>query len=393
MKRVLFYYDNYCGEGAKGGTEVATFRIACALKETGKVEAYNAYRSKAGKGEGNIYRREIKLSGLKRNFEKELSEFIKKNEIDVVVNMGKFFRHASILNAIEKSGRDVKTIFMHHFAPGSEMKKGSYQAGIHLLKLNPLNPLYWIRASLYPLIKLSRNVNYPRKYKEVYDRSDRVVLLSEGFMNEYAAIGNVEGKDKFVAIPNIYEVPSQLREQYSEKRKRVLILSRMDEVQKRLSVALRIWAEIEENPPLKEWELDIVGSGHNNDIVKRLSKKLGLKRAKFHGWQSGIPFLQRDSILLSTSDYEGLPLSFLEAKSYGCIPVAINNYASLNDIVKDGETGLILEKDSKEIEMAKKIGSLMLDDTLRGKIAEECRKDLGKFTSEKIAEEWLKILI
>ena len=38
MRRVLFYYDNFCDDNSKGGTEVATFRIVKALKNTGEFE-------------------------------------------------------------------------------------------------------------------------------------------------------------------------------------------------------------------------------------------------------------------------------------------------------------------------------------------------------------------
>lgn len=392
MKRILFYSENFCGAKVKGGLEVATFRIAEALKNSGQWKVYNSFRSKSDRKETSIYSDVIKLSKIDSKFQSQLKAFIIRNEIDVVVNMSRFFCHKMICKAAGEADRDVKVLFMQHFAPGSEMKKPTFKSGLHLLKLNPLNPIYWFRASLYPLIKLPRQLKYPRIYKETYRDSDKVVVLSEGYCKNYCKIANIQEDSKFVAIPNIFQPISNLEFLTSAKEKRVLILSRMDEIQKRISLALKIWKKIEENIDLDGWHLDIVGSGHNSDIVKKLLKEFKIERATYHGWQPREPFLQKASILMSTSEYEGLPLAILEAQAYGTVPIAFDSYTSLRDVVSPYENGVIVDSFGDIDDFTKKLTDLMSDDAFRSELSKNAIESADRFSSNKIGAQWFKML-
>lgn len=391
-KNILFYFDNFCGERSKGGTEVATYRIASALRKHYGHKVYNAYRKGEPHESGEVYDSVVKLSKNPAAFSKELAQFISDREIDVVVNMGRFFRHKSLVKAIEKSGRTVKTVFMHHFAPGSEMKKGTYKSGWHLLRLNPANPLYWLRATLYPLLKLPRKLSLGKAYGKVHESSDAIVVLSPGYIPEYQRLAKIgKDDDKFYVIPNIFET-RDFDLDLSRKKKRVLILSRMDEIQKRITLALDIWKIIEDSGEFPDWHLDIVGTGHDMGAIRRHAAKLGLRQLTFHGWQDSRPFLERSSILLTTSDYEGLSLSMIEAQTYGCVPIAFDSYASLRDIVEDGRTGIVVDKAGGCADYAARLAALMKDDAGRETMALNCRSAASGFSSETIAEKWNQML-
>lgn len=392
MKRILFYSENFCGDKTKGGLEVATFRIAKALKDSGNCDVYNAFRSKSDGKEKSIYSDVVKLSKYDSKFRNELTRFILKNEIDIMVNMSRFFRHHHIVKAVKNSGRDVKIIFMQHFAPGSEIKKPTFKSGLHLLKLNPFNPLYWLRSSIYPLLKLPRRFKFSNIYRSTYQDSDKVILLSEGYKDDYCKIGGFSDKSKFVAIPNIFELEKRDKNQVIRKEKRVLILSRMDEIQKRMSLSLQIWAMIEKDPDLKDWQLDIVGSGHNTDIVKRMIKKLKLKNITYHGWQPREKFLMQSSILISTSEYEGLPLAILEALVYGTVPIAFDSYASLRDVVEDNFNGVVIENFGDLDTFAKQLAKLMKDEKKRQELALNTFNSSQNFSSERVGDKWLEML-
>ena len=395
MKRILFYTENYSNSDSRGGTEVATFRIASALKSTGKCEVFHAFRSKGDPEEKSIYSDVVMLGKSGNKFTRQLSEFIRRHEIDVVVNMTRFFRHKSIADAASRSGRDVKVMFMQHFAPGSEFKKPTFASGLHLLKLNPFNPLYWLRSTLYPIIKYPRLRRLSKIYKDVYQQSDKVILLSDGYKEDYCKTGNFRDTEKFVSIPNIFQIPDNICAGIStdDKEKKVLILSRMDEIQKRLSLALQIWKRIENDPDLNDWSLDIVGTGHNSDIVRRMIKKLKLKNVTLHGWQRREPYLQKASILMMTSEYEGLPLSILESQAYGVVPVAFDSFASLADVVAPYNNGVVVPRFGDIDDYVDKLKDLMYDDDYRRELSENAMCSADKFSPEKIAEEWLKILI
>ena len=392
MKRILFYTENFAGPSSKGGTEVATFRIAKALRESGRCEVYNAFRSKPPQEYPDVYAHCVQLPKSDAGFTSSLADFLSRNHIDAVVNMSRFFRHRHILNSVRKVSPDIRLLFMQHFAPGSEFRKTTWKAGRHLLSLNPFNPLYWLRASLYPLLKLPRNIRLPKIYRDTYLQSDKVILLSDKYKEEYAGIGGFTPGDKFESVPNIFESPVESGPSSLKKEKRVLILSRMDEIQKRLSLALEIWKVIEKDIDLSDWHLDIVGSGHNADIVKRLIKRLKLKNVTYHGWQDPKPFLERSSILMMTSSYEGLPLSILEAQAYGCVPVAFNSFGSLTDIVDNYENGIIVENFGDTEDYVRKLKDIMYDENYRAELSRNSIRNSSRFSPEKIAEKWLKIL-
>jgi colanic acid/amylovoran biosynthesis glycosyltransferase len=64
-------------------------------------------------------------------------------------------------------------------------------------------------------------------------------------------------------------------------------------------------------------------------------------------------------IFINTSSSEGLPVSIMEACSFG-IPAIATNVGGTGEIVRDGETGFLLNSDISPDELAKKIKSAVL---------------------------------
>ena len=78
----------------------------------------------------------------------------------------------------------------------------------------------------------------------------------------------------------------------------------------------------------------------------------------------------------------------LEAQAYGCVPIAYDSYASLKDTVSDEETGIIVENFGDTENFSAKLSRLMKNANLRESLAENGKRNAGKFSSEKIAEAW-----
>ena len=230
----------------------------------------------------------------------------------------------------------------------------------------------------------------PRAYRDVYQNSDAVVLLSSNYIDEFRKFARIDETEKFYAIPNIYDPPIVV--DITAKEKRVVMLSRLVEIQKRLSLALRIWKRIEERGDLSDWHLDIVGTGRDEKAIKRLAKSLKLKNITFHGWLNGVDFLKKSSILMMTSEYEGLSLSMIEAQTFGCVPVAFNSYSSLSDIVEDGVNGFSISPHGDVDVFANRLVHLMLDNETLGKMSNKSRENASRFSSETVASRWLSLL-
>ena len=50
---------------------------------------------------------------------------------------------------------------------------------------------------------------------------------------------------------------------------------------------------------------------------------------------------EKAKILLMTSNYEGTPMVIPEAMAYGTVPIVMNSFAGVNDIIKNGFNGIL----------------------------------------------------
>ena len=77
--------------------------------------------------------------------------------------------------------------------------------------------------------------------------------------------------------------------------------------------------------------------------------KAELLHIKFTGWVDNVDeHYQNADLLLSVSDSEGTPITFMEAASFGC-PIISTNVGSVADLVDDRKTGILCEKDGEII--------------------------------------------
>ncbi len=87
--------------------------------------------------------------------------------------------------------------------------------------------------------------------------------------------------------------------------------------------------------------LDVFGSGKDLEKCQQKCKELGIQnRLNWHGWCNDVwktinfkPFA-----IILTSKYEGLPMVFLEALSYG-IPCISSNFDGFNDVIDEHKNG------------------------------------------------------
>ena len=131
--------------------------------------------------------------------------------------------------------------------------------------------------------------------------------------------------------------------------------------------------------PQKKFVIDIAGDGEVLEEAKLRVEKAGMEgRFRFHGWvgqdRKKELLLQADLFVLP-SYFEGMPMSILEAVSYGK-PVLATDVGSINEAVIHGENGYLMEPGDVEA-LAYYLNKLMLD-------AELVEKGMA---SRRIAEE------
>jgi glycosyltransferase involved in cell wall biosynthesis len=305
-------------------------------------------------------------------------------------------RDIKIMRKIIKEHQiNCKIISVLHFNPGYEEFKITWKKAFQSFnRSNRISEIIkgCIRIGFFPLYKIFYPLRNKELYKTVYEYSDKVVLLSNRFVNEYRDYAKIKDEVKFETIPNALSFDFYYNtENLSAKKKQVLIVSRLDEIQKRISLSIQIWAALEKNTELTDWHLKIVGHGEAETDYKKMVKDLGLKRISFEGRQNPLNYYKESSIFMMTSAYEGLGLTLTEAQQMGCIPIAFDSYSSVFDIIENGKNGYIIKNNNLEDYICK-MKSLMTNKNLRNNMAHQAILSSKRYELPQIIDNWEHII-
>ena len=283
-----------------------------------------------------------------------------------------------------------------HFSPGYEEKALRFKTFYNELKKGQSqkeNIKNVLRVFGYPLYKILYPLRNRQLYRTVYQYSDKTVLLSKSFLTEYRNYASLKSIDRLAIIPNALSYDQFLfLDDISNKKKQVLIVARLVETPKRLSIALKVWRIIENNTQFKDWNLKIVGHGNDIGFYKKLVSELKLERVEFCGRQNPLTYYEESRIFMMTSAYEGWGLTLTEAQQFGCIPIAIRSFSSLSDIISNGINGIVLEGTSIT-KYADALMNLMNDDNLQLSMAQKSILLSKRFELNSIVNLWEKIIL
>lgn len=142
----------------------------------------------------------------------------------------------------------------------------------------------------------------------------------------------------------------------------------------------------------KEWRLIIKGHGEELDSLKQLIDGNGYsKYITIEPPGDPVPLYESGSIFLMTSDYEGLPMTLIEAQSLGLPIIATNCSGGVREIIDSGQNGyLVPPQDMRPF--AKLTHMLMKSDALRNKMSSAAVHNAKRFELDQIVIRWKKIL-
>jgi glycosyltransferase involved in cell wall biosynthesis len=303
---------------------------------------------------------------------KFLNKILIDNSIDVIINQ-EYPVKTCILCHNARKGTNTKLISVFHFS----------------LLMNPYARVGFL-ANILPIFliyKLKKHRELRRRYL-VHKYSDAFVFLSQRYVEQYKKLKPNKNLNKLYAIANPLEITTSELPNFEIKNKTIIFTARIRECEKQPSIVLEIWRLLHKKNP--EWNLLFLGDGEDLHILKEKAKEL--PRVEFLGFQDLKPYFEKASILLQTSvkDFEGFPMTLIEAQKYACIPVAMNSYLSITDIIDNEKNGFITPYGDINA-MAEKIQLLMNDEPLCKEIALNGISSVKKFNVKIIANEWEKL--
>jgi len=382
MKTILWLYSKPLNPEA-GGTERITSLVQRGLRARG----YNCM---------DIL--ELDISKLKAVYHaKEIEDiygFLKENSVDVVINQWgqlpdflRFFLDKGGKRWHKEGGRIISCLHFHPAPP-------SLYHNFAVKQNKSLHDYYVMaKASLFASYFAKQDQQrVGKEYRWVFDHSDAFVMLSESYRTYLKDAMGIANDEKLVAINNPLTFESVSDESiFQQKENVILVVSRMYEWHKRISICLKAWKALSVKASMHGWRMVIVGTGEDLPIYKQYVEQHNIKNISFEGQQSPEPYYTKAKIFLMTSEREGWGLTITEAMQRGVVPVALDTSSAFHDIITDGENGFLVKEGAIKA-FASKIEQLALDKQLWRSMAEKALASANRFSLDKIINEWEKII-
>ena len=174
---------------------------------------------------------------------------------------------------------------------------------------------------------------------------------------------------------------------------KIIFVGRLNKNHKRPHLLIEAFAEIADDYP--NWIVELWGAVDNKAYyleLKNLVKIKGLQeRVFFKGSTKDIPQeLKQADIFAIPSAYEGFCLALGEGMCMGLPSVGFLGAPSVNEMIKNGENGLLADEGAKAF--AVELEKLMDDKDLRIKMGLMAKKSMANFAPEKIWDKWESLL-
>lgn len=257
---------------------------------------------------------------------------------------------------------------------------------------NPLigwGPADLLRRIGYPVFRWIERRNSMARKARVLALCDRYVFLSERFVEQFRVMApRLWDPAKIRAIPNPLPFPEfAAAEDLDRKEPILLFVGRISEHHKRVGLLLSAWRILCADPALSAWKLQIVGDGPDLPALRERARRGKLERVEFLGQRDPLEFYRRASLFAMTSAFEGFGMTLVEAQQNGAVPVVMDSFLSLRDIVDDRGNGRIAP-DGDVAAFADALRESMLDKKCREAMAcaglESCRR----FAVGRVVDRW-----
>jgi|SRR4051794_7906039 glycosyltransferase involved in cell wall biosynthesis len=217
--------------------------------------------------------------------------------------------------------------------------------------------------------------------------ASKVITVSE-FDRRFGVDTRLVADHKVVTVHNgMPDVPSELRAQPGQSPARLVMVARF-EAQKDHTTLLQALGGLRELP----WHLDLVGDGPLRPAMESLARSLEIgDRVQFLGQRRDVDrILSQSQISVLASNWEGFPLSILEAMRAG-LPVVASGVGGVPEAIEDGETGYVVPQGQPEV-FRDRVRRLLVSPALRIQLGANGRRRYEQaFTLEQLVVRTVRV--
>ena len=254
-----------------------------------------------------------------------------------------------------------------------------------------INPLVCAMIGLrYPLILSERNdpKNFPvpkvQRFSRIlcYTYSKGVVFQTNEAKEFFPKF--IQKKGRVICNP----LTSNLPEYYSGERENCIVNFCRLTSQKNLDLLIDAFSDICEE--LDQYSLHIYGDGEEKDRLQLKIQTMGLtERVILHGYTTNIyEKIYKSSLFVSSSDYEGISNSMLEAIALGVPSICTDCPAGgARETIEHGVNGLLVPVQNREA-MANAIKMVLTDKSLSESLSREGIRLRETISVCEIAKKW-----
>ena len=194
-----------------------------------------------------------------------------------------------------------------------------------------------------------------------------IVAVSEAIADHVRSFPG-DFASRLVTIPYGVDVPDAVPERLtsSDAPLRMIYVGCLVQRQKRIMDLPRLFEALCKKT--SNVELTIIGDGPERaEVLKEFSQSAYAKKVKYLGTLPNtevLKNLEKQDVVILTSNFEGLSISLLEAMSRGCIPVVSNVRSGVPDLIRDSYNGFTVRIGDAE-SFAARLEYLQQDQSLR----------------------------
>ncbi|MBQ8707098.1 MAG: glycosyltransferase family 4 protein [Succinivibrionaceae bacterium] len=385
--RILFYlFQNINRQsGVFGGIERHTLVLINGLKRFG-YEFFFSYShdddTPAPGGDDGLRIRRSTGAG-------EIRKYLLEKKIDIVhIQQSdgdeiQRFREAA-------DGTSIRILATYHFQPGYElMDLAVHNILVRLSEEKGIGrKIKWTkRLALLPYYRIKKTRQMKNKFSRLLGCCDALVFLCPEYITLFNSyLGNMPATAGETFICNCTSFSRYATEDdILKKSKTVLVVARLEEHYKRISLAIRLWEKLTETGRFDDWSMVIVGDGYSKNQYEKMARSL--PRISFEGRQDPVSYYQKAAIYLNTSISEGLSLCCIEAMQFGVVPFSFDTWSAVFSLIDSGENGFIIHEGNMESYL-EKLAETMTSHELRQRLARAAVEKSKLFSQEKMVEKY-----